>query len=213
VDLRDRVETFDRVVSTVPIPAVLSLLGLAPRARFDTMSVYSLFYAGRLRPRGALLYNFTLGGRWKRLTAFSRYYGLHDGIDYWTVEATTRDRSPAALDALRRDFEEHAGGLGVFEEGPAFLDGHVTEHAYPVFHRGESADVEAERARILEHGIDQVGRQGSFEYLSSDAVASKARARAVALVPQRLGAVTPAGSCAASSSPVSSGGAIPDASR
>lgn len=171
----DEVRTCDRVVSTIPIPISLRLAGMDTRARLDTIGVCSLFYTGKLVHDRSVLYNFTFEGRWKRLTAFSSYYGKHAGLDYWTVEATTRDVSQAMTDELRADFEEHAHRLGLCDGVPAYVGAHVTERAYPVFHRGEGSSIETERARLAEAGVDYVGRQGAFEYLSSHAAARNAR--------------------------------------
>jgi hypothetical protein len=128
-----------------------------------------------MRPRAPFVYNFTRRGRWKRLTVFSRFHGQEDGADYFTVEVTTRDTSPAALAALRADFEAHARDLGMVDGELEWVGEHVAERAYPVFRVGDPERVEAERQRVMRHGVALTGRQGRFEYLSSGRAASDAR--------------------------------------
>ncbi len=185
VEFGGGVHRYGRVASTIPVPLALRLAGMESHARFDTMAVYSMFYTGRLRHHHTEIYNFMLEGVWKRLTAFSKYYGPHRGRDFWTVEATTRDTSAGILAALRAEFEDHALRFGLCDGTPECVGALVTERAYPVFHRGEFAALEAEKARLTEMGIDHVGRQGAFEYLSSDAAARKARELA-----KRIGALS-----------------------
>ncbi|HKP75597.1 MAG TPA: FAD-dependent oxidoreductase, partial [Longimicrobiaceae bacterium] len=165
----------DAVVSTIPLPVMLRLAGMEPEMRFDSLPLLSLFYRGRVKPRAPLLYNFSETGQWKRITVFSGYYGRHDGRDYLTVEVSARDTSPAALERARDEFERHAEALGMFESPPERLGEHLTANAYPVFRLGDPARVEKERQKLEAFGIRLLGRQGSFEYLSSNAAAQRAR--------------------------------------
>ncbi len=172
---------YDAVVSTIPIPVMLRLLGEAPAMKFDNAPMLSLFYRGRVRPDAPFLYNFSRRGRWKRITVFSRFYGPADGADWFTVEVTARDTSPGALAELRADFEAHAREVGLTDGAPTLVGQHVTERAYPIFRVGDPARVEAERRRLEAHGISLSGRQGRFEYVSSAAAAARARQLAGAL--------------------------------
>ena len=172
---------YDAVVSTIPIPVMLRLLGETPAMKFENAAMLSLFYRGGVRPDAAFLYNFSRRGRWKRITVFSRFYGPADGADWFTVEVTAPDTSPAALAELRADFEAHARDAGLTEGVPALVGQHVTERAYPVFRVGDPERVQAERRRLEAHGIGLSGRQGRFEYLSSAAAADGARRLAGAL--------------------------------
>lgn len=176
--LDGKVEEFDLVVSTLPIPVMLRLVGAAPDMEFDNLHLLSLFYRGRVRPGGSALYNFSAEGRWKRITVFSRYYGRKGGTDYLTVEVSTRDISPPSLQALREDFERHAAGLGMFEGRPEYVGDQVTPRAYPVFRVGDPERVAAERAKLARYGIPLIGRQGDHVYLSSQGVAQRAAALA-----------------------------------
>lgn len=177
IDFGDRQEWYDRVVSTIPIPAMLRLLGIAPQAEFQYTSLVSMFYTGKMRHDASWLYNFTERGRWKRITVFSTFYGAASGSgDYFTVEVTTQDTSPEHLEMLRLDFETHAAALGLCEPdaSPKFLDSFITERAYPLFRRGKTEELQAERDRLSAAGIDFVGRQGEFVYISSDTAAQQA---------------------------------------
>lgn len=166
---------YDRIISTIPTPIMLRLIGEQPEGNMDHMALYSMFYVGRLTYRASIIYNFTLHGFWKRITVFSSYYGQHQGQDYLTVEATTQDISERALAALRHDFEQHALHYGLFLEPPQFMGATVTERAYPIFRGGESDRLLREKSKLSTFGIDFVGRQGNFEYLSSHETAARAK--------------------------------------
>jgi Protoporphyrinogen oxidase len=176
IDFGDHTETYSRVVSTLPIPVMLRLLGTAAKVRFEHVSLLSLFYRGRVRHDASFLYNFTSRGKWKRITLFSNFYGKIGGSDYFTVEITTQDTSPQHLEMLRADFETHADALSLCEPDVPlqYLGSIVTERAYPLFQRGKSQELQAERDRLTAAGIDFVGRQGNFAYLSSHAAAQQA---------------------------------------
>jgi protoporphyrinogen oxidase len=166
---------YDAVVSTIPLPLMLRLLGETPAARFESASMLSLFYRGRMRPEAPFVYNFTRRGRWKRITNFARFYGPEEGMDWFTVEVTTRDTAPAALAELRDEFEAHARDLRMLDGAPELLGQRVTERAYPVFRVGDPARVAAERERVTRTGVALTGRQGRFEYQSSAHAAVQAR--------------------------------------
>lgn len=177
----DEPRGYDAVVSTIPIPVMLRLLGEAPGMKFENAPMLSLFYRGRLRPDACFLYNFSRRGRWKRITVFSRFYGPADGADWFTVEVTAPDTSPAALAELRADFEAHAHEVRLTDGEPTLAGQHVTERAYPIFRIGDPERVQAERRRLEAHGISLSGRQGRFEYVSSATAAAGARRLAGAL--------------------------------
>jgi hypothetical protein len=166
---------YDAVVSTIPLPLMLRLLGETPAARFESAGMLSLFYRGRMRPEAPFVYNFSRRGRWKRITNFARFYGPEEGMDWFTVEVTTRDTAPAALAELRDEFEAHARDLRMLDGPPELLGQRVTERAYPVFRVGDPERVEAERQRVARMGIALAGRQGRFEYQSSAHAALQAR--------------------------------------
>ncbi len=169
---------YERVVSTIPIPVMLRLIGETPRENLDHVHLLSLFYRGGLQTDAAFFYNFTESGQWKRITNFATLYPEQfkaHGEAWLTVEITTRDASEATLEGLRTDFEAHAARFGFLTGQPCFVGQQVTPFAYPVFHRGDSERVQSERERLTAWGIDSVGRQGRFEYLSSHQAALQAR--------------------------------------
>jgi protoporphyrinogen oxidase len=163
---------YDHVVSTIPPPLALRLLGEDPGADVPQMSLLSLFYRSRLTIPGNVIYNFTSDGRWKRFTVFSRLYGPSvPGEDYFTVEVTGIGAMTPLAEERAADFERHASSLSLFDT-PLRRVGHtVTERAYPAALRGQRSAIEAQRARVAAHGLHLVGRQGNNAYLSSHDVA------------------------------------------
>lgn len=172
---------YDHVVSTIPVPVVLRLLGEPCRARFEHMNLASFFYRGKMRSQANVLYNFTFEGLWKRITVFSRIYDAPEGEDFLTVEVTSADVSPKRIEALAQDFEEHAGRLSLFESAPRRIGYAVTERAYPMCRRGHMGDLDREKQKLRDLGVHIVGRQGDHAYFSSHNVALAARATAKAI--------------------------------
>jgi protoporphyrinogen oxidase len=185
VDLGGEVRAYDRVISTIPIPLAQRLAGIQCGMKCECMNLYSIFYSGRLAHPAAIQFNFTSTARWKRITAFSKYYGPHQDRDYWTVEVTSRDVSPAALQSMRAEFEQHARANGLIEGELQHHGEVVTERAYPIFQHGDAARLQIEREKLTAAGIDYVGRQGAFEYLASHDTATKARALAARVARER----------------------------
>jgi protoporphyrinogen oxidase len=180
ITFHDHTEQFDRVLSTIPIPTLADYLALPLSARFEYMKLVSLFYRfhGNAGFEGQVLFNYSQEGWWKRVTRFSEYYGRHDGDEYFVVEVTARDPWDVTVDGLREDFERHVRTLGLFSGRLAYQGHTVTENAYPLFRVDEIRRLEEAKERIQSLGIDIVGRQGNFEYLSSWLTALKAKALA-----------------------------------
>jgi len=180
IDFGDHKEWYSRVVSTIPIPVMLRLLGAAAKVRFEHVALLSLFYRGKITQKASVLYNFTMSGYWKRITVFSSFYGSVNGSDYFTVEVTTQNIAPQHVEMLRIDFETHAAELCLCVPGASlqYLGSTVTERAYPLFQRGKAKELQAERDRLAAAGIDFVGRPGNFAYLSSHDAAQQAAALA-----------------------------------
>ncbi len=122
-----------------------------------------------------MIFNFTHSGLWKRIIVFSRLYGPDGDQDYFTVEVATTDTSEPHLQDLQRDFERHATTLGLVSRDVECVGRAVTEHAYPVFRREDCGQLESERSKLRSFGIEAVGRQGNFDYLSSYEVGLRAR--------------------------------------
>jgi protoporphyrinogen oxidase len=168
-------ERYSRVVSTIPIPSMMALVGFAPRGEYRQRALVTLFYRGCLRCGDATeLYNFTHQAAWKRIAIHSAYYGREGGDDYFAVEVPVGTPAADSVGLAADDFERHAGGLGILAPGTRRVGDAITPRAYPVFLRDESHKIEADRRAMKEFGIDLVGRQGAFEYLSSARVAARA---------------------------------------
>ncbi len=175
LDIDGQVHGYDRVISTIPIPDMLRLIGEEPKTEVQTRNLISLFYTGNFAQPGNTFFNFSNEGAWKRITVFSRFYKpTQKGSDYFTVEVTSNDVSPAKIAAAAKDFEQHANKVGLFDGTPSLEGSHVSYHAYPVYRRGQSTAVELEKTRLREFGIDLLGRQGNFEYVISNVVAKRA---------------------------------------
>ncbi|HVR39415.1 MAG TPA: FAD-dependent oxidoreductase, partial [Thermoanaerobaculia bacterium] len=55
---------YEHLISTIPMPSTLSLLGIEPQGTYDAMDLYSLYFRGRVIPGGDVYYNFTNDGLW-----------------------------------------------------------------------------------------------------------------------------------------------------
>jgi len=176
----DGLEIFDLVVSTVPVPDLAGYLALPLDARFEYMKLISLFYRfqGSAGFDGQVLFNYSDGGLWKRLTRFSEYYGRHDGDEYFTVEVTARDLEEMTVERAREDFEQHSRSLGLFSGQLAYQGYVVTDNAYPLFHLDEVRRLNQAKENIRALGIHLAGRQGNFEYISSWLATRKSKALA-----------------------------------
>ena len=158
---------------------MLKLIGEEPRSEITARSLVSLFYRGPIRDTAQVYFNFTDEAKWKRITVFSQFYGKQDSVnDYFTVEITTTDCSPGNIDALRNEFEQHALKTSLLKRPVEFLGHLITPNAYPVYRAGQLPEIEQEKNRLKEFGIDFVGRQGSFDYLISHFIAENARSLA-----------------------------------
>src|SRR5262245_33529805 len=126
-------ERYVHVISTIPIPTLLKLIGATPTSAFRPRTLVSLFYRGSLRSAAATApYNFTYEGLWKRAAIHSEHYGRLQGDDWFTVEVTLEDGLDAATDRARADFEGHLIGLGLLSSGARCVGHAVTPRAYPV---------------------------------------------------------------------------------
>jgi protoporphyrinogen oxidase len=176
----DQVEHFDLIVSTIPVPTLAGYIDMPVEARFEYMKLISLFYRfrGNAGFDGHVLFNYSEGGLWKRVTRFSEYYGRHAGDEYFGVEVTAREPWDITVESAREDFEHHARSLGLFDGQLAYQGHAVTDNAYPLFHVDEIKRLNETKQRIRALGIHLVGRQGNFEYISSWLTTLKAKALA-----------------------------------
>lgn len=174
LDVDGRCRDYDTVVSTIPIPVLLSLLGKHSNATYDHMNLVSLFYRGELKYSGDVLFNFSRLGKWRRLLSFSRLYDLPTRQAYFTVEITTKGILIPDITALSKDFERHMYDLGLMHN-LEFLGSTTTPNAYPVFKVGEAKNVEKDKQLLSALGIHLAGRQGCFDYISSHDAAKQAK--------------------------------------
>ena len=175
VEIDGEVKAYDRVISTIPIPDMLRLIGEEPKVDIQTRNLISLFYTGVFDRPGNTFFNFSNEASWKRITVFSRFYQpTKQGKDYFTVEVTSDDVSQQQVELAAADFEKHANGVGLFRGSPKLEGSHVSYSAYPIYRRDQSQAVEAEKERLRSYGIDLLGRQGNFEYVISNVVAKRA---------------------------------------
>ena len=159
-------ERFDRIISTAPIPATARMVGVAPHHRFPTRSLLTLFYRYRGDPgfNAAALYNFSTEGEWKRITDFSKIYGLDCGDHPLAVEITA-DASDSDPKKSQLNFERHAKSLGILT-GPdlVFQGYHLTPNAYPIYVRDGIELIDIDKQHIADAGIVLAGRQGRFGF-------------------------------------------------
>lgn len=154
-----------RVVSTIPIDHAQDLCGLPPARRLPTMKLISLFFSfsGERGFAEPILYNFSHGGAWKRLTVHSDFYGQVDGREYLGVEVVADDIRDTT-EAAEKDFREHVADNGLFT-GDLQLEGsHVLSNAYPIYTGGADEDAQRAVAALRAFGLESFGRQGGFEH-------------------------------------------------
>ena len=168
-------ERFDRVVSTIPVPVAAGYMGLPVHGAFETMSLVSLFYRldGDYGFRSSYLYNFTGGGKWKRLTMFSDYYGRCRGEHYFVVECTVRGTDHRNIAEQRAAFERHIATMPVLRGNLKYQDGLLTRDAYPFYRRGDTERMAHTKRLLADAGLYLAGRQGGFDYLTSHATAER----------------------------------------
>jgi protoporphyrinogen oxidase len=154
-----------RVVSTIPLDRIQTLCGMAADERLQTVTLISLFFSfsGDRGFSDPILYNFSHGGAWKRLTTYSDFYGPVEGREYFAVEVNA-DHVSGSVDVAEQDFRRHVSENGLFK-GDLRLEGsHVVSNAYPVYtdKAGEHAAEVIAALRAL--GVESIGRQGGFDY-------------------------------------------------
>jgi hypothetical protein len=164
-----------RILSTLPLKASCNWLGVPFEAKADSIRLLTLFYkhTGGMGFNGPVLFNYSPAGRWKRVTVFSRFYGLENGSDYFAVECTLKPTEQDVL-SLRDDFEAHGKSLGLIQGALHFLGHHITEGAYPVYRKNEIEKIRQSQTLIEGLGVTLIGRQASHDFASSDDVGRRA---------------------------------------
>lgn len=153
------------VVSTIPLNRARALCALPEAPGIRSATLISLFcsFQGDRGFDANVLYNFSHGGAWKRLTVYSDFYGPCGGRIHFTVEVIRSEGGVSAEDAYA-DFVSHIAQGGILR-GDLRLEGaRVTGHAYPVYLDGASLAAETALAELRDFGVLSYGRQGGFDY-------------------------------------------------
>ncbi len=159
-------DMYDGVISSIPFTVTQKLIGKTPDYLPSYMSLLTLFYKGEILVDKNVFYNFTQQGEWKRITVFSKYYGRVDNQDYFCTEITIDPKQENDVDQLREEFETHIRELGIADR--LDLRGYkIIPFAYPFFGQGEMEKATHELDVIRNYGIGLIGRQGSFDYMTS----------------------------------------------
>jgi len=162
-------KVYDEIISTIPISTTSNLIGKPLEKEFESKNLLTLFYRfnGDLRHNHNVLHNFTLEGSWKRITTFSKYYGKHEGDDYFAVEITVDKDVEPNISQQQQLFESHVKSLGLFA-GELKLQGSLlTRNAYPVYLNDNVDEIIRAKNKLKDWGLRLAGRQGEFDYVSS----------------------------------------------
>ena len=172
----------DQVISTLPLQTSARLCGLATGpAYLKYQPMVSLFYRfrGTIHSDATILYNFTPSGSWKRIVFLSRYYGQHQGQDYFTVEVPGGTHTP--MERLTSAFEQQITALNLMEGTYQYLGHATTQTAYPLYRVNSMAELRQTQSALRAFGLELVGRQAEFSHIGSSQVAGRARHLATAL--------------------------------
>ena len=185
-------ESYDLVVSTIPVGIMMRLIGRPMERPPQAIQLISLCYRFRGDlgfSNATMLYNFTYDALWKRLSLFSPIYGTVDGDDYFVVECTRRLDDPNGEEEMRRSFEDHVATLPVLNGSLDYRRALVTNNAYPYFRKEDLAGTENAKGILAEFGIAVTGRQGGFRYMTAHKTALAARELAQRLTAAEDGAL------------------------
>ncbi|MDJ0532447.1 MAG: NAD(P)-binding protein [Xenococcaceae cyanobacterium MO_207.B15] len=168
---------YDKLISTIPLEAISFLIGKPLDFPIEYRGLCSLFYRfnGELGYDAAVLNNFTEEGAWKRIITFSKYYGTYEGDDYFAVEITVENSDNIDKIQLRENFESHVKGFGLFQGELKYQGDIIIKNAYPCYSRDLVDKVATAKHFFKELGIDLLGRQGEFDYISSNDAIVKAK--------------------------------------
>jgi protoporphyrinogen oxidase len=165
VELEDRRVTAKRLVSTIPLDRIQNLCGLSNERELRTVTLITLFYSfcGERGFTESILYNFSRGGVWKRLTVQSDFYGKSNGREFFSVEINL-DPVHGDVNEADRNFRQHVGENRLFV-GELRLEGsHRLANAYPIYTADAESHAKKARARLRALGVESLGRQGAFDY-------------------------------------------------
>jgi protoporphyrinogen oxidase len=159
--------TCKRLVSTIPVDRAFGLCGLGAMDPLPFRTLYSLFFsfAGDRGFQSDILYNFSLQGRWKRLTMFSDFYGPAEGREYFGVEVTSTPNDLNFAARAAASFQAEVQSQGLFKGDLTFVGSHELDNAYPVYLMGALGRSNHMIAALRAFGVESMGRQGGFDYL------------------------------------------------
>jgi protoporphyrinogen oxidase len=163
-----------KVISSIPIGATASLLGLRSDDAPESIALTTLFvsFHGERAFKKAILFNFHSDGNWKRLTMHSDFYGIRNEREYFSVEING-DKTEVVQSEFAH-FCNHVRRVGVLS-GDFKLEGSaLTENAYPLYTPENLFRSERLISKIEHLGVQMVGRQGRFQYLPTNASAAQA---------------------------------------
>ncbi|MGV1760049.1 NAD(P)-binding protein [Rhizobium sp. A22-96] len=165
LQLKDRIVTSDRIISTIPIHMAERLCRRDSGRKLETITLIGLYFsfAGDRGFSQSIIYNFSHQGAWKRLTMYSDFYGLVDGREYFTAEVIG-NHVGGSTERAERDFRDHVHTNGLFR-GDLRLEGsHVLDEAYPIYSKGAALHAAEAIRQLRDFGLESLGRQGGFNY-------------------------------------------------
>lgn len=164
--LNDRVFAAPKLISTIPLEQAQALCALEARQRLETITLITLYFSfsGERGFGQSIIYNFSHGGAWKRLTVYSDFYGPSNGREYFAAEVIA-DHVGGSIENAEADFREHVSANNLFRGDLRLEGGQVLTNAYPIYRQG-AAQRAAEAIKALRAlGIESFGRHGGFNYL------------------------------------------------
>ena len=165
----NHINIYDKLISTIPLETISFLLGKQLDFPIEYRVLCSLFYRfnGQLGYDSAILSNFTEEAAWKRIITFSKYYGMYEGDHYFAVEIPVENNNTIDKIQLRENFESHIKHFGLLQGELKYQGDIIIQNAYPVYSRAIVDKIATAKHSLKEFGIDLVGRQGEFDYISA----------------------------------------------
>lgn len=165
-------ETFDAVVSTIPLTHLARLSGLGgspPRLHFKRlMMLFAIVRTPQALGGPAVLYSFNPDHDWKRITSYSEFRPTsaaesETALGIEVPMPTGRDDSPEAV--LSRVLEQLCGESGLFTaDQVSFAGSAMLTQAYPVLDLTHESELAAAQERLAPYPLISVGREGNFDY-------------------------------------------------
>lgn len=190
------VTVFDRVVSTVPLPTLLELVGDVPdrvrdavaSLRINPVNVITLGYRGVNTSQYTAVYFADDEYLPNRVSGPSVFSPRNAPDGHFSLQAEiTYPPGESFLSMSDGDLVQHVHE-GIVESGlveakniPVFEDVQRMRHAYVVYTKGYEDSVDVVRKWAQSIGIELHGRFGSFDYLNVDGCVIRSQALATLL--------------------------------